>query len=446
MSYRQKLTDLGRDVIAKGQTGQTITFTRIQLGEGAISDPNSIDGMIALVAPVMSSPIVGVARTALGQVTVTTKIPLASIPRDFHLTEIGLWATVGSDPEVLYGVSYSIGIPSVISQEMGGGATAEHTISIAVLVGTTEDVTAVFVPDIEMINIGTGASLYSGRVGNEFRIKRIQTIGELGISETADTVTLTIGATIPVGGLIPFAGPNPPAGWLVADGSLQQIATHPNLFNVIGTRYGGDGVTNFALPDCRDRSLIGVSSTRALGSTGGAATHTLALQELASHNHSTTDNGHNHGGAVHDWGHSHGVIDNIHGHGSPAHSHSVTMGGGSNPEGMGWGVGLTGAPGGGTGARGLLWMPRTYGLGNSPESTRVEYNPWLAWAHNAGASAAATAATISNAWSNISSTYGQFTGVQIPWGTSNLSINNNGSSQPHNNMPPYLTVQWLIRA
>lgn len=415
MSYKQKLTDLGRDVIAKGQTGQTITFTRIQLGEGAISDSNQIDGMTALVAPVMNAPIVSVARTALGQVTITTKIPLASIPRDFHLTEIGVWATVGSDPEVLYGVSYSIGIPSVISQEMGGGATAEHTISIAVLVGTTEDVTAIFDPDIEMVNIGTGADLYSSRVGNQFRFKRLQAIGGLGISETQDTVTLSVGATVPVGGLIPFAGSNVPLGWLVADGSLQQIASHPNLFIAIGTIYGGDGITTFALPDCRDRSLIGVSSTRALGSTGGAATHTLSVQELAAHNHGTTDNGHNHGGSVHDWGHSHQVIDAIHGHSSPPHSHSAR-----------WTYNQQGYQG-----------PPYFNSFDRDRQPQDSVRP---------VTVDATAVTINNAWSNISATHIQYTGIQVPWGTSNISINTNGASQAHNNMPPYLTVQWIIRA
>jgi microcystin-dependent protein len=56
-----------------------------------------------------------------------------------------------------------------------------------------------------------------------------------------------------------------------------------------------------------------------------------------------------------------------------------------------------------------------------------------------------TAIGINNSWSNISSTYGAFTGAQVQGGNANIQINNNGSSVPHNNMPPYLTINWIIR-
>ena len=60
------------------------------------------------------------------------------------------------------------------------------------------------------------------------------------------------------GQVIAYAGPQPPQGWAPCDGSLQLIADNPGLFEVIGTTYGGDGETNFALPDLRGVMLTGM--------------------------------------------------------------------------------------------------------------------------------------------------------------------------------------------
>ncbi|RYD51586.1 MAG: tail fiber protein, partial [Sphingomonadales bacterium] len=54
-----------------------------------------------------------------------------------------------------------------------------------------------------------------------------------------------------------FAGRNAPDGWIVADGRLIKIAAEPALFAAIGSRFGGDGLGNFALPDLRGRTVIG---------------------------------------------------------------------------------------------------------------------------------------------------------------------------------------------
>jgi microcystin-dependent protein len=59
-----------------------------------------------------------------------------------------------------------------------------------------------------------------------------------------------------VGVVVPYAGTVIPAGWMVADGSLLAPAQYPALFAVIGTTYGGDGVTTFALPDLRGRAPV----------------------------------------------------------------------------------------------------------------------------------------------------------------------------------------------
>lgn len=78
----------------------------------------------------------------------------------------------------------------------------------------------------------------------------------------------------------------PSAKWLRCDGSAISRATYSALFTLIGTTYGvGDGSTTFNLPDIRDRKVTGYSGTKAIGSTGGAETHTLLTTNLPAHNH-----------------------------------------------------------------------------------------------------------------------------------------------------------------
>ena len=62
--------------------------------------------------------------------------------------------------------------------------------------------------------------------------------------------------------------------------------TYADLFTAIGTAYGaGDGSTTFNVPDYRNRVVMGKSSTRAVGATGGAETHTLVPSEIPAHTH-----------------------------------------------------------------------------------------------------------------------------------------------------------------
>jgi microcystin-dependent protein len=81
-----------------------------------------------------------------------------------------------------------------------------------------------------------------------------------------------------------------PRGWAFCDGSLLAISSNTALFSILGTIYGGDGRTTFALPDLRGRVPIqqgngpGLSSRR-LGERGGAETHTLTAADIPQHNH-----------------------------------------------------------------------------------------------------------------------------------------------------------------
>ncbi|MEM6722097.1 MAG: tail fiber protein [Bacteroidota bacterium] len=94
-----------------------------------------------------------------------------------------------------------------------------------------------------------------------------------------------------IGEIIMFGGNFAPRGWALCNGQLLAINQNSALFSIIGTTYGGDGRTTFALPDLRGRSPIhtgtgpGLSTIR-LGQRGGAEYHTLNILEMPNHSHS----------------------------------------------------------------------------------------------------------------------------------------------------------------
>ena len=87
-----------------------------------------------------------------------------------------------------------------------------------------------------------------------------------------------------------FAGNFAPRGWAFCDGQLLAVSQNDALFSLLGTIYGGDGLTTFGLPEMRGRISIhqgtgpGLSQRR-LGSKGGGEKVTLTTNQLASHTH-----------------------------------------------------------------------------------------------------------------------------------------------------------------
>ncbi len=76
-----------------------------------------------------------------------------------------------------------------------------------------------------------------------------------------------------------------PMGWAFCEGQLLPIAQNQALFSLLGTTYGGNGTTNFALPDLRGRMVIGTGTGYLLGQRGGEEAHTLVINEMPMHNH-----------------------------------------------------------------------------------------------------------------------------------------------------------------
>jgi microcystin-dependent protein len=88
-----------------------------------------------------------------------------------------------------------------------------------------------------------------------------------------------------VGEIRMFAGNFAPAGWMFCEGQLLPISEYETLFNLIGTTYGGDGQSTFALPDLRGRLPIHQGNGFTLAETGGAETITLTVNQIPVHSH-----------------------------------------------------------------------------------------------------------------------------------------------------------------
>jgi len=82
-----------------------------------------------------------------------------------------------------------------------------------------------------------------------------------------------------------FAGNFAPAGWMFCEGQLLPISEYETLFNLIGTTYGGDGQSTFALPDLRGRIPIHFGNGFTLAETGGAEEITLTVNQIPAHSH-----------------------------------------------------------------------------------------------------------------------------------------------------------------
>jgi microcystin-dependent protein len=214
-------------------------------------------------------------------------------------------------------------------------------------------------------------------------------------------------AGTPVGSGALWFTNTPPANWLICDGSSQATATYPALFAVIGYTFGGSGA-NFNLPALAGRFPFGVGAGVGLAAVGGESAHTLSAAELAPHAHSIVDVAHNH--SINQSAHNHG--DPGHSHGASgsqdAHSHNI-------PGSFGYGIGVQAPP-----------------------------SPMM----NQGSTT--TDARQPNVYVSVTASG---TGIQantIPIslnasGTGLSTTQNAGSGASHNNMPPFIGINMIIK-
>lgn len=229
-------------------------------------------------------------------------------------------------------------------------------------------------------------------VGAKWAKLEMDSLSATAVSDIADAVEAAYPTYVhPAGAISQFAGSSAPSGWLLCDGASVSTTTYASLFAVVGYTYGGSG-SSFNLPNLKGKVPVGFDSTQtefdALGETGGAKTHTLTEAEMPAHDHSIN--------------HDHAAVTS--GAGS-AHSHDISV-----YQDLGTSDDID--PNGQTN----LWV-----TGMEPNATTYGSSP--------GSAQAESAHTHSVNLPNYTGTSGSA-----------------GSGSAHNNLQPYVVLNYIIKA
>jgi microcystin-dependent protein len=196
-----------------------------------------------------------------------------------------------------------------------------------------------------------------------------------------------------IGEIRAFGGNFAPRAWAYCEGQLLSINSNQALFSILGTTYGGDGRTTFGLPDLRGRGPISQGtgpglSTHKLGSRSGAEYDVLTVNQMPNHFHTAT---------------------------------STVMGG-------------TGSVSGTASA--------SVKINNTDGPDQAGNGKYLGLSDGGGLYSATSDGSTLDSGSVTVDTSGL--GVNMTGMAVNTTVYNNGGSQYHNNMQPYLTIHWVI--
>jgi microcystin-dependent protein len=222
------------------------------------------------------------------------------------------------------------------------------------------------------------------------------------------------GDTVPTGSVVAFAGSIAPSGWLVCDGSAVSRTTYGSLFSTINTVYGaGDGSTTFNLPDLRTRVPVGKAASGTfvnLGATGGAETHTLTTSQIPAHSH--TQNPHNHTQDSHD-------------HAQQSHSHTVGTGGTHDH---------------------AIFVTGTNDTSHTHNGAST--TTFVAGTPSSGTGGSSTASPILDDGSHnhsLTSTTANNLSTTATNNETTATNQNTGGGQSHNNLQPYIVLNYIIK-
>jgi microcystin-dependent protein len=224
--------------------GSSLPITNKQYGtsvqyliqaEGTFQPNNPMNSTIGLVVPFAGNIVPANFLQCNGQT-----VPISAYPQLYSL----LGTTYGGD-----GVN-TFALPNLTGRiPVGTGGN----FSIGQIMGSD---TITLIPSASGTESGSSAFLPVSTMGPSLALHFF--INTTGIWGQVHSGQPTLGQ------IMMYAGTNPPSGWVQADGQLLSIQNNAALFSLLGNRFGGDGVTTFAVPDLRDRAILGTGGTNNL--------------------------------------------------------------------------------------------------------------------------------------------------------------------------------------
>lgn len=277
-------------------------------------------------------------------------------------------------------------------------------------------------------------------------------------SDVAGALQKQIVQNSPIGEIKMYAGQTEPEGWLFCKGQALSRSEYSNLFEVIGTVFGtGDGSTTFNLPNLQKRFPVGVGNGYGLGKTGGEETHTLTTEEMPEHTHNQKAHGHTGTGSASEAGnhthtassasagaHTHALTINSGG----SHTHSASTGsGGTHRHNFLWGTNgptegdniMVGWPGGNTSNS---WTNGGNIIADSGSHTHT-VSVGSAGSHNH--SGTANSAGGHSHTITVASAGAHTHTISVTISETTAENENTGGGQAHNNMPPYIALNYIIK-
>lgn len=323
--------------------------------------------------------------------------------------------------------------------KFGDGTTAWNTLAVAaagditsVVAGT--GLTGGATSGVATLNLDTSVVLTSssidakgdllvGTADNTYSKQSIGTNGKVLTADSTQSTGVAWTQIVPAGVVQQYAGTTAPAGYLLCNGASFSSVTYGDLASVVGDTYGTHSGTTYYLPDLRTRIAVGQAASgtfATLGATGGAETHTLTSAQLAAHSHGLTWTSSGSGTATasattstgdQSVSHTHDITD--------THNHSVTNGT--------YVVRQTGAGNAYilAGAQGLS----VYGPYNTSDLSTPLVDP-----------GGTSTASVGHSHSLQSHTH------PTPNHTHTVTVDNNtGGGSAHNNLQPYIVLNYIIK-
>lgn len=494
------VTDAGRQLINQAiAAGGQVTIINAQVGSSYPAPGENPRSFTALKAFVMDAQATSANAEVFYQSTVRIRISSASAPDQFQLNEIGVFAQIGTNPPVLFAYTSADGTGDTVTPDPGpspvvydyavlieyeGDAPVNTTITlttevdlhavthrgtgidpIAVADSTGSGALAQTPGDATKVALGTSPQSWGPiplhaptHLDNGTDPIPVATVSRTGamakLSGKQSDCFAGDGSWqsrfLPAGVMVEFPGVNVPTGWMWADGSLQLIVTYPNLYAALGTKWGGDGITTFGLPDTRGRTGVGAGqgtglTARTVGQAGGEETHIQTPAEMPAHTHGVNDPPHVHAiseGAGHthpvsDPPHNHGHTENPHKHDvtDPTHAHHNTI---KAQYGFAPGTVIGGTPSN-------VVNQVNPGVGGTDNSTVGQEWPADFSATNIGIAPASTGVANQPSATGVK-VLAATTGIQVQAHATGISIQSAGGTAPGSNvMQPYYVATKIIK-